>query len=758
MLTYMFPGQGSQFVGMGKELFDAYRDMTEIADEILGYSIRELCLEDAEGHINLTQYSQPALYTVSAMMYRRKLEETGILPDYVAGHSLGEYNALLAAEVFDYADGLRLVKKRGELMGKARDGGMAAVIGLTAEQIADVIQENHLDAVDMANYNTPMQTVISGTVSDIERIAPIFEKLGARYVPLKVSAAFHSRYMKSAMEAFREYLDGVELKVPKIKVMSNVTARPYRSGEMKEILAKQIATSVKWCQSVQFLMGRSEEMQFVQIGPGNVLNGMIRKILKEAKPIYDEEPVEEAPAAQEAVSVKAEQPAAPITDTKPQLQKTLGNPEWMARYQVQQPCLIGAMQMGISSSHMVNALAEAGMLGFLGTAGLPMEKVREEVQKLHANGGVGVTHTPRDAQRETDVIAACLEHSVRVIEVSGFIKVTEPLVWYRLAGLSADASQNVRIQNRIILKASRPEVIKAFLEPASEKIVTALLEKGSITAQQAALAKQIPMADDICALADCGASTDMAAAMVVLPSVMRLRDEMCSLYHYKNPVYVGLAGGIGTPEAAAAAFLMQADFVETGSVNQCTVEAATSDTVKDMLQQADIQDTEYVPNEVFEFGGKVQVLKKGSLFFARLNKLYETYRQCESLNDVSSKLKEQFQNRYLHKDFQQVYEIVKNDCTKAEAARMLSDEKYKMAMIFGWYSRYGFQLALEGDQSNAVDFHINCSAAMGAWNRFVKGTPLENWRNRHVAEINQMLMKEALSLTEKYLQSFKGEG
>ena len=168
--------------------------------------MRALCLEDADNRLRQTQFTQPSLYVVNALHYYKAAAQ-GTRPDYLAGHSLGEYNALLAAGVFDFLTGLRLVQKRGELMSQARNGGMGAVIGLSASAIAKVIADSGLSSLDVANFNTPTQTVVSGPVEDITRAGAYFEKGGAQmYIPLQVSAAFHSRYMADAAKAFAEFL------------------------------------------------------------------------------------------------------------------------------------------------------------------------------------------------------------------------------------------------------------------------------------------------------------------------------------------------------------------------------------------------------------------------------------------------------------------------------------------------------------------------------------------------------------------------
>ena len=288
MIAFVFPGQGSQKRGMGQDLFDAVREYAEVegeVDAILGYSMRALCLEDADNRLKETRYTQPSLYVVNALHYYKAIAD-GQRPDYVAGHSLGEYNALLAAGVFDFLTGLRLVQKRGELMSQAKDGGMAAVIGLDAGTIASVLRDNGLDGVDVANFNSPSQTVVSGPVDDIKRAGPLFEAAGARMsMPLPVSAAFHSRYMQAAAERFGEFLAPFEFSAPTVPVIANVTAQPYpaddASAAVKALLVRQITSSVQWVQSVRQLVALGVD-QFAEMGPGNVLTRLVQQIRQSA--------------------------------------------------------------------------------------------------------------------------------------------------------------------------------------------------------------------------------------------------------------------------------------------------------------------------------------------------------------------------------------------------------------------------------------------------------------------------------------------
>ncbi|MBU8896961.1 ACP S-malonyltransferase [Corallococcus sp. M34] len=276
----VFPGQGSQTVGMGAELFRAFPQEVAFADAILGYSLEELCLKDPQQRLHKTEFTQPALFVVNALAYLQAVEREGSRPDFALGHSLGEYNALFAAGAFDFITGLRLVQRRGQLMGRADGGTMAAVVGLSPARIEDCLREVAPGEVDIASFNSPEQTVISGAAGAFERLESALESAGARQVVrLRVSAAFHSRYMRAAESEFATFLSQFEFSPLDFPVVSNVHAMPYAEQGLHECLAGQISRPVRWTESIQWL-ARQPMPVFEELGASKFLTPLIQSTLR----------------------------------------------------------------------------------------------------------------------------------------------------------------------------------------------------------------------------------------------------------------------------------------------------------------------------------------------------------------------------------------------------------------------------------------------------------------------------------------------
>jgi malonyl CoA-acyl carrier protein transacylase len=273
----MFPGQGSQFKGMGEELFKEFPESVEAASRILGYDIAELCLADPDNKLNQTNYTQPALFFVNYLNYQKYLQ-IHVEPDYLIGHSLGEFNALNAAGVFDFETGLKIVQKRGELMYSITGTSMAAVIGTDYKEIKEILKTNFPD-IDIANINTASQIVISGKIESLDKAADYFEEEGLVYIPLKVSGGFHSRYMTPVKDQFRSFIETMTLNKCLIPVISNYSATVYppEKESMVKNMVNQLNSPIKWLQSVEYLMYQGE-CNFIEIGAGEVLTNIIKKI------------------------------------------------------------------------------------------------------------------------------------------------------------------------------------------------------------------------------------------------------------------------------------------------------------------------------------------------------------------------------------------------------------------------------------------------------------------------------------------------
>ena len=307
--------------------------------------------------------------------------------------------------------------------------------------------------------------------------------------------------------------------------------------------------------------------------------------------------------SEDALPVRAIAPACPIT--------ALGDPSFCAVHGLRYPCYAGSMAHGIASVELVTAMGESGMLGFFGSAGLPINKLRGKIKRRHNRMlskpfGVNLINSPHDTAWEREAVELLLQEGIRLIEASAYIRPTMPLVKYRVTGLRQDSQGKILTPNRIIAKVSRSEIAKRFLEPPPANVLKKLVEAGEITKEEAHLAKFIPLAHDITAEADSGGHTDHRTATALLPTLQKVRDEIQSEHDFAESPRIGLAGGIGTPHAAAAAFAMGAAYIVTGSINQACAEAGTSPLVRKMLAQATQTDVTDAPAaDMFEMGVKV---------------------------------------------------------------------------------------------------------------------------------------------------------
>lgn len=276
----LFPGQGSQRKGMGKELFGRYPDAERQAEDILGYSVPELCLEDPGGRLGDTAYTQPVRYVVNALAWRAAAEE-GLTGDVLLGHSVGEYAALLAAGVFDFATGLRLVARRASAMAGV-PGGMSVVLGLEAGQISEVLRSAGLSAIDLANLNAVDQIVIAGPADALDAaVGPLTSAGAFRVRKLDVSGPFHSRYMRGTARVFARAVHDLRFAPPSIPVISNRTAAEYPDTGIARLLIEQIDHQVRWADSLAYVLRRDPDATFVELGGTPTLGGTVRRALRQ---------------------------------------------------------------------------------------------------------------------------------------------------------------------------------------------------------------------------------------------------------------------------------------------------------------------------------------------------------------------------------------------------------------------------------------------------------------------------------------------
>ena len=427
----------------------------------------------------------------------------------------------------------------------------------------------------------------------------------------------------------------------------------------------------------------------------------------------------------------------------------LGDPGFIISYGVDYPYMAGSMANAISGVDLILAMGKAGYLASYGAGGVAPNRLLEAIQEIKTGLPEGpyafnLIHSPHEPLLEQKTIDLFLKHKIKVIEASAFMRLTPTVVQYRAAGLSTDSDGRLAIQNKVIAKLSRPEVAVQFLNPAPERILSQLVEEGKITTHQAQLARMVPVADDITVEADSGGHTDNRPLVGLLPSILSLRDQIQRENNYPVPVRIGAGGGISTPSSVLGAFSMGAAYVVTGSINQACLEAGTSSYVKQALAGAGAPDVMMAPSaDMFEMGVKVQVLKRGTMFPMRAQRLYDTYATHDSLDDLSPSLKKELEEKIFQNDLETIWsECVKffgeRDPDQLEKARQ--NPKRKMALVFRWYLGLATHWGIQGVTERSLDYQIWCGPSMGAFNDWARGTYLEEVSSRSAPIIARELM------------------
>ena len=451
----------------------------------------------------------------------------------------------------------------------------------------------------------------------------------------------------------------------------------------------------------------------------------------------------------------------------------LGDRNFREFYGVKYTYFTGAMAGGIASEELVIALGKQQILSSFGAGGLSLKRVEAAIQRIQQalpNGpyALNLLHNPSEPAMERGTIDLYVKYGVNVVEASAFLDLTPHIVYYRLSGLALNGDR-IQINHKVIAKISRREVATKFLQPAPPKMVQELLEQGLITELQAKLAAQVPMADDITVEADSGGHTDNRPLVCLLPSILELRDTIQQQYNYSNPVRVGVAGGIATPQSALAAYMMGAAYVVTGSVNQSCLEAGTSTHAKKLLATAEMHDVMMAPAaDMFEMGVKLQVLKRGSMFPLRAQKLFDLYKAYDSIAAIPTQEREKIEKQIFRRPLEEVWQdttVYLSQRNPDKLAKAQKNPKLKMALIFRWYLGLSSRWSNSGEKGREMDYQIWCGPAMGAFNDWVRGSYLAEPQNRRVVDVAlhmltgtaylyrmQSLKLQGLQLSDRYNQ------
>lgn len=447
-----------------------------------------------------------------------------------------------------------------------------------------------------------------------------------------------------------------------------------------------------------------------------------------------------------------------VASLPPVYPEWLGSSEFLEAHGVRFPYVSGAMAHGIASPRLVLAMARSELMAFYGSAGVPLAdveasilEIQRELGDLGTSWGSDLIHTPHDPTLEERLVDLYLQHRVRRVSASAFMRLTPAIVRYACTGLSLAPDGSVRRENHLFAKLSRPETARPFMSPAPAEIVTALVSRGLLSDREASLSAHVPLAEDITVEADSGGHTDNRPLTALLPAILELRAELQEAHGFAHATRIGAAGGIGTPSAVAAAFGLGAAYVMTGSTNQASAEAGTSDLAKDMLAAADLTDVAMAPSpDMFEMGVKVQVLKRGTMFASRASLLRELYRAHSGLDDLPADVVARIEREIFQRPVAEVWEETRSffaSRAPREIERAERDPKHKMALVFRWYIGLASHWAIEGLATRKMDFQIWCGPAMGAFNRWARGSFLAERANRGVVQIALNLLEGAAILT-----------
>jgi PfaD family protein len=437
-------------------------------------------------------------------------------------------------------------------------------------------------------------------------------------------------------------------------------------------------------------------------------------------------------------------------------------PEWLGDRTFQEahgvrfPYCVGPMANGIASAPLVIAAARAGVLAFFGAAGLTPASVEANLNTIKAAltggepWGSNLIHSPNEPRLEETVVDLYFKHEVTRVDASAFMDITPAVVRYAVKGLRLRGDGTVERRNRLLAKISRPEVARRFLDPPPDAVLAELVSRGDITTAEANLAKRVPLAEDITVESDSGGHTDNRPLGSLFPTIAALRDEISAARGYTTPVRVGAAGGLGTPASVASAFALGAAYVMTGTVNEAAVESGLSEAGRALLAQAGIADVAMAPAaDMFEMGVNVQVLRRGTMFATRAQKLYDAYMAHDSIESLPPGLRTRLESEIFKAPLETIWADTRafwEARDPREVERALKDGHHRMALCFRWYLGKASRWANGGEPTRVMDYQIWCGPAMGAFNTWARGSFLEDPKNREVGQIALNFLEGAAAI------------
>jgi len=439
-------------------------------------------------------------------------------------------------------------------------------------------------------------------------------------------------------------------------------------------------------------------------------------------------------------------------------------PEWLgdraftAAHGLRFPYVAGEMARGISSPEMVIAMARAGMLGFLGSAGLGLARTERAIETIEAAlagtdaaWGANLIHSPGEPELEEATVRLFLQRKVKRVSASAFMKITRPVVEYACHGLRRGTDGQVLRHNFLFAKISRPEVARQFASPPPQSLLDELLRLGRLSAEEVALARTVPVAPELTVEADSGGHTDNRPLTALFPTIAALCRDLAREHGYPQPLRVGAAGGLGTPEAVAAAFALGAAYVLVGSVNQTACESGLAERARALLADAGVADMTMAPSaDMFELGARVQVLRRGTLFAQRANRLDQLYRDHDSLEALPAAVREQLERDLFRAPLTEIWASTEAFFASRDPQRLeraYRKPKERMALIFRWYLGRSSQWAVSGDPERVSDYQIWSGPAVGAFNAWVADSFLADLANRSVEQIARNLLEGAAVIT-----------